>query len=140
MGMGLATTQIQIAADRLGLQPDRITFQYGDSGLPDTPILAGGSNQTATIAAAVRAAVEQLHRELLDLAQKRSDSPLAGAKYEQVEARDGGLFRCDDKARGETYSDILQKAGQVSMEHQPGVAGSATGSRPSRTSKVLGAA
>ena len=83
MGMGTATAQIQHAADRLGLPLHRVTFQYGDSSLPDTPMMAGGSNQTATIFAAVRAAVEQVHRELLKLAQKRSDSPLHGAKYEE---------------------------------------------------------
>lgn len=55
-------------------------------------MLAGGSNQTATTFAAVRAAVEQVHRNLLKLTQKRSDSPLKGAGYEEVEARDGGLF------------------------------------------------
>ncbi len=93
MGMGTATAQIQHAADRLGLPLHRVTFQYGDSGLPDTPMMAGGSNQTATTIAAVRAAVEQVHRELLKLAQKGSDSPLKGAKFDQVEARDGGLFR-----------------------------------------------
>ena len=60
MGMGTATAQIQHAADRLGLPLDRVTFQYGDSGLPDTPMMAGGSNQTATTFAAVRAAVEQV--------------------------------------------------------------------------------
>ena len=72
MGMGTATAQIQHAADRLGLPLERVTFQYGDSSLPDTPMMAGGSNQTATIFAAVQAAVEQVHRELLKLAQKRS--------------------------------------------------------------------
>ncbi len=116
MGMGTATAQIQQAADRLGLPLHRVTFQYGDSSLPDTPMLAGGSNQTATTFAAVRAAVEQVHREVLKLAQKRSDSPLKGAKYEDLEARDGGLFRSGDTARGETYSAILQKAGQASVE------------------------
>jgi xanthine dehydrogenase YagR molybdenum-binding subunit len=116
MGMGTATAQIQHAADRLGLPLDRVTFQYGDSSLPDTPMMAGGSNQTATIIEAVRAAAEQLHRELLKLAQKRSDSPLAGAKYEQLEARDGGLFRAGGTGLGETYSAILQKAGQPSAE------------------------
>src|SRR5947209_126459 len=60
-----ATAQIQQAADRLGLPLHGVTFQYGDSSLPDTPMLAGGSNQTATTFAAVRAAVEQVHRELL---------------------------------------------------------------------------
>ncbi len=116
MGMGTATAQIQHAADRLGLPLHRVTFQYGDSSLPDTPMMAGGSNQTATIIEAVRAAAEQLHRELLKLAQKHSDSPLAGAKYEQLEARDGGLFRADGTGLGETYSAILQKAGQPSVE------------------------
>ncbi|MGB6941927.1 MAG: xanthine dehydrogenase family protein molybdopterin-binding subunit [Bryobacteraceae bacterium] len=116
MGMGTATVQIQHAADRFGLPLHRVTFQYGDSSLPDTPMMAGGSNQTATTFAAVRAAVEEVHRELLKMAQKRSDSPLHGAKYEEVEARDGGLFRSGEKARGELYAAILQKAGQASVE------------------------
>ena len=116
MGMGTATAQIQHAADRLGLPLHLVTFQYGDSGLPDTPMLAGGSNQTATTFAAVRAAVEQVHRELLKLAHKRSDSPLKGAKYEELEARDGGLFRSGHMRHGETYAAILQKAGEPSVE------------------------
>jgi xanthine dehydrogenase YagR molybdenum-binding subunit len=119
MGMGTATAQIQHAADRLGLPMHRVNFQYGDSSLPDTPILAGGSNQTATIFAAVREAVEQIHRELLKLAQQRSDSPLHGAKYEEVEARNGGLFRRGDRASGETYAAVLQKSGQASVEAEP---------------------
>lgn len=116
MGMGTATAQIQHAADRLGLPLHLVTFQYGDSGLPDTPMMAGGSNQTATTFAAVRAAVEQVHRKLLKLAQKRSDSPLKGAKYEELEAREEGLFRSGDTGRGETYAAILQKTGEASVE------------------------
>jgi len=115
MGMGTATAQIQHAADRLGLPLHQVAFQYGDSSLPDTPMLAGGSNQTATIFAAVRAAAEEVHRELLKLSQKLTSSPLKGANYEDVEARDGGLFR-RDTARGEAYSAILQKAGLPSLE------------------------
>ena len=123
MGMGTATAQIQQAADRLGLPLHRVTFQYGDSSLPDTPMMAGGSNQTATTFAAVRAAVEQVHRELLKLAQKRSDSPLHGAKYEDVEARDGGLFRSGDAAaRRDLFS--------YSAEGWAGVGGSRSVVRP----------
>jgi len=116
MGMGTATAQIQHAADRLGLPLHRITFQYGDSKLPDTPMMAGGSNQTATIFAAVQAGTEQVHRELLKLAGKRGGSPLKGAKYEQVEARNGGLYRMDDASQGENYAAILQNAGRASIE------------------------
>src|SRR5260370_34326179 len=68
---------------------------------------------------AVREAVEQIHRELLKLAHKRSDSPLHGAKYEEVEARNGGLFRQGDRASGETYAAVLQKSGQASVEAEP---------------------
>jgi xanthine dehydrogenase YagR molybdenum-binding subunit len=116
MGMGTATAQIQHAADRLGLQLDQVTFQYGDSNLPDTPVMAGGSNQTATIFAAVQAAAEMAHRQLLKMAGKRADSALHGAKYENVEARDGGLYRTGTAHDGETYAAILQNAGQASVE------------------------
>jgi xanthine dehydrogenase YagR molybdenum-binding subunit len=116
MGMGTATVQIQHAAERLGLPIDKVSFHYGDSDLPDSPIMAGGSSQTATVAAAVQAAVEKAHRELLALAGDDYDSPLASTKYEQIEARDGGLFRIDDANKGETYSSMLQRAGQDFVE------------------------
>jgi xanthine dehydrogenase YagR molybdenum-binding subunit len=116
MGMGTATVQIQHAADRLGLPLESVSFHYGDSKLADTPIMAGGSNQTATIFAAVQAAVEGVHRELLSLAKKDSNSPLHGAKYEEVEARNGGLYRTGAKTSGETYVDILRRAKRDSVE------------------------
>ena len=37
MGMGTATVQIQHAAERLGLPIDKVSFQYGDSALPNRP-------------------------------------------------------------------------------------------------------
>ena len=110
MGMGTATVQIQHAADRLGLPLEKVAFHYGDSKLAATPVMAGGSNQTASIFAAVQAAAEQVHRELLKLAQKDPDSPLAGAKYEQLEARDGGLYRRGETNSGISYADILRRA------------------------------
>ena len=116
MGMGTATVQIQHAADRLGLPLERVTFQYGDSKLPDTPLMAGGSTQTVSIFAAVQAAVEEIHRELLKLAQKNSSSALAHAKYEEIEARNGGLYRSGAPASGETYVQILRRANRDSIE------------------------
>jgi xanthine dehydrogenase YagR molybdenum-binding subunit len=116
MGMGTATVQIQHAADRLALPIERVEFHYGDSKLPDTPVIAGGSNQTASIFAAVQAAAEEAHGKLLTLAQKSSGSPLSGAKLDQLEARDGGLYQTGDQRRGESYVDILQRAKQDVIE------------------------
>lgn len=114
MGMGTATVQCQHAADRLGLRLDQVSFHYGDSKLADTPVMAGGSNQTATIFGAVQTTVEALHREFLKLAQQAAESPLAGATYEDLEARDGGLFRRNG-ALGETYGAILRRVGKSSL-------------------------
>lgn len=115
MGMGTATVQIQQAAERLGLPIDKVSFHYGDSNLPNSP-MAGGSCQTISIAAAVQAAAEKALRELLTLAGDDYDSPLSSAKYEQIEARDGGLFRVGDANKGETFSSILQRVGQDFVE------------------------
>jgi xanthine dehydrogenase YagR molybdenum-binding subunit len=115
MGMGTATVQIQHAAERLGLAIDRVSFDYGDSNLPES-IVAGGSIQTISVVAAVAAAIEKAHRELLALAGDDYDSPLADLKYEQIEAGNGGLFSKDDSSKGETYAAILSRVGQEFVE------------------------
>ena len=108
MGMGTATVQAQHAADRLGLAVDAVRFEYGDSTFPRGTI-AGGSSQSATIVAAVAAASEVLFKELIKLAG--NDSPLAGLKTDEVDARNGGLCHRDEPARCESYESILTRAG-----------------------------
>ena len=60
MGMGTATAQTQIIAERLGLPFEQVSFAYGDSTFPGL-VMASGSHQTASIGAGVIAA----HRELV---------------------------------------------------------------------------
>jgi xanthine dehydrogenase YagR molybdenum-binding subunit len=100
-------------AERLGLGMDRVRFEYGDTGFPDSPV-AGGSSQTASIAAAIIAATEKLTRALIRLAGR--GSPLHGARPDQVQARDGGLYRNDDTRLGERYEAILARAGRAHVE------------------------
>jgi xanthine dehydrogenase YagR molybdenum-binding subunit len=107
MGMGTATVQTQIVADRLGLGLDQVTFAYGDSAFPGA-VLAGGSQQTASIGAAVVAAQHALVAELL--AYAGNDSPLAGLTPEEVGGLDAGLAALDDPARHESYASILARA------------------------------
>lgn len=113
MGMGTATAQTQLCAVRLGLPLDKVSVGYGDSSMPGT-VMAGGSQQTAVIAAAVKAAHEALCAELLKLAGR--ESPLAGLRPEQVRARDGGLCKIDDASRWESYADILARAGRDEID------------------------
>ena len=107
MGMGTATTHTIIAAERLGLPMDKVTFTYGDSTLPGL-FLAGGSQQTASLGAAVIAAQRALVEELLKLAG--NDSPLAGLSPDQIACRDGGLCDLDAPDRFESYASILTRA------------------------------
>ena len=108
MGMGTATTTALVAAERLGLPMERVSVVYGDSALAGT-ILAGGSQQTASIGAAMLAAYQELVAELLKLAGK--ESPLHGLKPEEVHARDGGLGKLDEPDRWESYAVLLGRAG-----------------------------
>lgn len=108
MGMGTATVQTQHAAERLGLPMEKVRFEYGDTNLPQAPV-AGGSNQTISIALAVQQACEKLQRELLTLAKKDGKSPLTGSHFDDVRACDSGLFRRDKRETGESYVAILTR-------------------------------
>lgn len=115
MGMGTATVQTQHAADRLGLPFNCVSFEYGDSNLPEAP-RAGGSNQTASNIAAVTAAIHKALQQLLALAGNDNKSPLANLKYEETEARNGGLLSKTDLSKAETYASILKRNGLPYLE------------------------
>ena len=112
MGMGTATTTAMVAAERLGLPMDAVEVRYGDSIIPGA-ILAGGSQQTAAIGAAVIAAHNALVAELLKLAG--NDSPLAGLSVDEVGSEDGGLASLSDPDRRESYASILGRAQRDSV-------------------------
>jgi xanthine dehydrogenase YagR molybdenum-binding subunit len=109
MGMGTATTQTIVTAERLGLPLERVTVAYGDSSFPGS-MLAGGSGQTASITGAVIAAQRALVEELLALAG--DESPLAGLTADEVGGRDEGLCELADPSRWESYARIVQRAGR----------------------------
>ncbi len=109
MGMGTATTQTMVTADRLGLSMECVTVQYGDSHMPGV-VLAGGSQQTASVGAAVIAAHRKLVIKLLKLAGK--DSPLAGLDPDEVVGQHGNLCKLDSPECRESYVSILDRAGR----------------------------
>jgi xanthine dehydrogenase YagR molybdenum-binding subunit len=117
IGVGAATATAQITADALGVPVEAVTVEYGDTTLPVGPF-AGGSGQTASIAASVHEASEQLRRSALALARRSPASPLRGARPADVRPRDGGLYRADGV--GETYAAILARAGRPALEARVG--------------------
>jgi xanthine dehydrogenase YagR molybdenum-binding subunit len=119
MGMGTATVHAQILAERLGLPMKQVTVAYGDSRLPGV-ILAGGSQQTASVGGAVIAAHRKLVAELLKLAG--DDSPLSGLKPDEVGGIDGAVCKLDDPKRCERYTSILARAGRDQLTVQASAA------------------
>ncbi|MBV9220467.1 MAG: xanthine dehydrogenase family protein molybdopterin-binding subunit [Methylobacteriaceae bacterium] len=115
MGQGAWTVFAQIAADSLGRDLDKVEFRAGTSDLPDAGI-AGGSAHTATAGTAIHGAGADVIAKLADLATADQRSPLFGAGNAGVVARGGRLFRRDDEARSETYSEILRRAGVAQIE------------------------
>jgi xanthine dehydrogenase YagR molybdenum-binding subunit len=107
MGMGSATAQAQNLADELGLPFDKVSFQYGDSLFPEAPV-AGGSNSTISVGAAVKAACDEAKKKIHALVGEDDPSPLKGTRFDEVEFRDGGIYRKSDGS-GETFAAILQR-------------------------------
>ena len=60
-----------------------MTIQLGDSTLPYSP-LEGGSWTAASVANAIAVTAQAVTRELLRFAKKIPDSPLEGAKVDDV--------------------------------------------------------
>ncbi len=115
MGMGTYTSMTIIASDALGLAPERVRFQLGDSAMPPTP-LTGGSMTVASVGSAVHEACLVARGKIVSLAQRDSRSPLFGLREEDVVSGDGHLLSKIEPGRGETYAAILLRNGLKEME------------------------
>jgi xanthine dehydrogenase YagR molybdenum-binding subunit len=115
MGQGAWTALAQIAADALGLELDQMEFRSGTSDLPDGGI-AGGSAHTATAGMAIHEAGAAVIAKLAELATSDERSPLFGAGNAGVVARGGRLSRRDDEKRGESFADVLRRAGVAQVD------------------------
>ena len=112
LGTGTCTVMTQIAADALGIPPERVTFRLGDTRLPETPI-SGGSMTAASVGSAVLQAATALGDELIRLAVADPRSPLAGLARDEVRLEGGRLIatKGTDGARPprETLDELLAR-------------------------------
>lgn len=67
VGTGLYTVMTLTAADALGLRPDQIKAELGDSSFPQCAV-AGGSNLTASVSNAILGACDEIKIQLTKLA------------------------------------------------------------------------
>jgi xanthine dehydrogenase YagR molybdenum-binding subunit len=110
IGPGTYTVITIIAAEFLGVPPEKIKFELGDSKLPQAPV-QGGSFTTASVGTAVHGAALAVKQKLFDLALKEANSPLAGSKIEDVEMVDNTLRLNTDASRSVSISELMKKNG-----------------------------
>jgi xanthine dehydrogenase YagR molybdenum-binding subunit len=91
LGTGTYTVMTQIAADELGLPPQKVRFDLGDTQMPETPV-SGGSWTAATVGSAVKRAAMGLRDKVISLAVGDAGSPLKGADPKQVRVENGELI------------------------------------------------
>jgi xanthine dehydrogenase YagR molybdenum-binding subunit len=110
IGVGTWTVMGQLAAELLGLPPERVEFDLGDTALPQAPYV-GGSSTTVGLGSAIHDACRKLVQAFLDTVGDDEGSPLAGRKLEDVVVNGGRIVRAEDQSTGEAYSDILTRHG-----------------------------
>ena len=117
IGTGTWTILTQIGADAFGLPLEDVKARIGESTLPTSPV-EGGSWTAASNGSAVQAACEAVKKTLFKHAKKMANSPLADAKIEDVEVRDGRIFRTDDPDRGLRISEVMHAADLTEIEEK----------------------
>ncbi|MDN5288640.1 MAG: xanthine dehydrogenase YagR molybdenum-binding subunit [Mucilaginibacter sp.] len=66
IGPGTGTAMVLIAAEKMGIPADKITFENGESDLPDAP-MQGGSGTTSSVGSAVHDACAELKQKFQKL-------------------------------------------------------------------------
>jgi xanthine dehydrogenase YagR molybdenum-binding subunit len=117
IGTGTYTAMSIIAAAAMGLPLEHVRFQLGDSTLPVAPI-EGGSSHVATVGSAVQGVCEKLQKTLFKLAKKLPDSPLAKARFAEVEFAGGAMRLAARPEAAVNLADVMAASGKLRLEEK----------------------
>ncbi|AUY25797.1 MAG: xanthine dehydrogenase family protein molybdopterin-binding subunit [Mixta calida] len=115
IGTGTYTILAQTAAEVLSVASDRISVSLGDTDLPRAPV-AGGSQLANLLTAAVYKTALKLREELITLAVGSAESPLFGARREDVILEQGQLRLFSQPGSSLSFADLLRCAGRDALE------------------------
>ncbi len=109
LGTGTYTVMQQVAADALGLAPEKVTVRLGDTRLPASHASIGSATM-ANAGAAVMLAAEAARDRAIELALTGGNAPFAGAAAADVLVADGRLVLAK-KNLDITYAELLARNG-----------------------------
>jgi xanthine dehydrogenase YagR molybdenum-binding subunit len=117
IGTGTYTIMAQVAADMLGLPLDNVTVKIGDSTLPQSPV-EGGSWIAASVANGIVTTSDAVRKELVRLAKRMPNSPLADSTPEDVALSDGKLVSKRDASRAVSIADAMRHGAVDRIEQE----------------------
>lgn len=114
IGTGTYTVMTQVAADELGLQPERVVVVLGDTRLPRSHS-AIGSATMANAGASVMLAARTLRQRLITLATQGQHAPFAKAQPDTIRITDGRLSASGSQRTVELH-ELLARHGMRELE------------------------
>ena len=108
IGPGTYTVITMIAAEFLGLPPERVKFELGDTKFPKSPA-QGGSWTTASVGSAVHLAARNIGGKLIEMANKEANSPFVTAKPTDVEMVNGKLQMKNNPSQSISVNELLRE-------------------------------
>ena len=113
LGTGTYTVLQQVAADTLGLAPEKVTVRLGDTRLP-TSHASIGSATAANAGASVMLAAKAAREKAIELARTGRDAPFVDADSHDVVVKDGKLM-LPAKNLCITYAELMRRNGLSSL-------------------------
>jgi xanthine dehydrogenase YagR molybdenum-binding subunit len=119
IGPGTGTAMTQIAADTLGIAPNKIKFEWGNSEFAQAPT-QGGSAIVNTVGPAVQEVCLALKEQLRTMAAT-TNTAFASARKEDVVLADSYLTLNGNPGARASFADLLKQAdgGFVTVESKP---------------------
>ncbi|NTW35230.1 MAG: xanthine dehydrogenase family protein molybdopterin-binding subunit, partial [Syntrophobacteraceae bacterium] len=110
IGTGTKTVMAMVVSEELGIKPDIIQIENADTGTTQYATPSGGSKTVPTEAPAVRAAVVEIKRQLVEMAAKELDE-----KPSNLYFVNGEIVSMKDSNRKKAIGDLswLKKNGVV---------------------------
>lgn len=110
LGTGTYTVMTQVAADALGISPEHVRFELGDTDMPETPV-SGGSQTAASVGSAVHAAALAVRSKVVQMAIGDAQSPLHGAAEDDVRVANGTMSLGTNPSKSESYAALIARHG-----------------------------
>jgi xanthine dehydrogenase YagR molybdenum-binding subunit len=136
IGTGTYTIMAQVAADTLGLPLESITIRLGDSTLPQSPV-EGGSWIAASVSNGIANTASFIRDDLLRLAKKMPNSPLANAAPDDVMLVDGMIASRRDASNSVSIADAMRHGAVDRIDLEKTVTFEHDGSRAHNTHSAV---